>query len=459
MRSITDTIHAEFAARFPTSLKRYAEAVEVFPSGVTHDSRYLKPFPLYISHAEGAHKWDLDGNEFIDYWGGHGSLLLGHNHPTVVRAVTEQLSRGTHYGASHELEIAWGQWVQRLIPSAERVRFVNSGTEATLMAIRLARGFTGRQNIIRFAGHFHGWHDTVMLGYQVPYHHPSSVGIPGETLACVRCLPPNDIRAIERTLAEDRDVAAIILEPAGGANAVIPTRPGFLAALRDLCTRQGVVLIFDEVISGFRYAPGGAQAFFDVTPDLTALAKILAGGLPGGAVAGRADIMALLAFKDNPQANRYERMMHMGTFNANPLSAAAGVATLEIAATGEPQQQAGTLTLKLIQGMNDLLRAARMPGCVYGDRAAFHLFIGQEGFHPDDAGQILERAEPARLSAGMGRLAHPVRAALLLEGIDPSGSSGRLSSAHIEADVERTLAGFERAIARLKRWGVLKGDL
>src|SRR5262245_47816376 len=160
MRSITDTIHAEFAARFPTSLKRYAEAVEVFPSGITHDSRYLKPFPLYISHAEGAHKWVLDGNEFIDYWIGHGSLLLGHNHPNVVSAVTEQLSRGTHYGASHELEITWGQWVQRLIPSAERVRFVNSGTEATLMAIRLARGFTGRQNIIRFAGHFHGWHDT-----------------------------------------------------------------------------------------------------------------------------------------------------------------------------------------------------------------------------------------------------------------------------------------------------------
>src|SRR5574341_613878 len=167
-----NTVHDEFAEKFPGSLKRYAEALSVFPSGVTHDSRYLKPFPIYISHAQGSRKRDVDDNEFVDYWIGHGALLLGHNHPAVTRALSEQLSRGTHYGASHDLEIAWGQWVQKLIPSAERVRFVSSGTEATLMAIRLARAFTGRNTIVRFEGHFHGWHDAVSLGYQPPFDAP-----------------------------------------------------------------------------------------------------------------------------------------------------------------------------------------------------------------------------------------------------------------------------------------------
>jgi glutamate-1-semialdehyde 2,1-aminomutase len=323
------------------------------------------------------------------------------------------------------------------------------------MAIRLARAFTGRSRIIRFGGHFHGWHDTASIGYQPPFETPDSLGIPPETLNSVHCLPPNDINAIEKFLTERSDVAAIILEPAGGANAAIPTRPGYLRALRELCDAHDVLLIFDEVISGFRYAPGGAQAYFNVKPDLTALAKILAGGLPGGAVAGRADILSLLEFTDDGQRNRLGRVSHPGTFNANPLSAAAGVATLEIAATGQPQQQAASLTLKLTQAMNGTLRRQRIPGCVYGDLGAFHLLVGQKDFHPDDADCILDRATPAQLATGMGALGKFVRAALLLEGIDPSGPSGRLSSAHTEVDVSQTLAGFERALHRLKRWDVL----
>lgn len=453
MTTIMDRIRAECVAKFPTSLKRYTDAVKVFPSGVTHDSRYFKPFPIYISHAEGAYKWDLDGNKLTDYWMGHGALLLGHNPPAIVRAVTEQINRGTHYGGSHELEIAWGQWVQRLVPSAKRVRFVNSGTEATMMAIRLARAFTGKNRIIRFQGHFHGWHDTVMIGYRPPYELPSSLGIPRDIEEQIRILPPNNIAAVERALVEAPDVAGVILEPAGGSNATIPTRPGFLAELRDLCHVHGVVLIFDEVISGFRHAPGGAQEYFGVTPDLTALGKILAGGLPGGAVAGRSDIMQLMSFRDDLRVDRYERVMHPGTFNANPLSAAAGVAMLEIAATGEPQRRAAELTNKLIRGMNEVLKAERLPGCVYGDPGGFHLFLGHEGCCPDDADEILDVVDPLRLSCGMGHLNHPVRAALLIEGIDQSGT-GRLSSAHTEGDVEQTVAAFERAIWRLRQWEV-----
>jgi glutamate-1-semialdehyde 2,1-aminomutase len=457
VKSIPDVVQAEFAERFPASLERFAEALGVFPGGVTHIGRHTKPFPIYISHAQGAHKQDLDGNQFIDYWMGHGALLLGHNHPAVVEAVTEQLGRGTHYGASHALEIAWGQWVQRLIPSAERVRFVSSGTEATMMAVRLARAFTGRNRIVRFAGHFHGWHDAVMPGACPPLDGPDSVGIPDQTLGLVNCLPPNDIYAVEQALSEDADIGSVILEPAGGSNAKIPTSPGFLSELRDLCTARGVILIFDEVITGFRYAPGGAQAHFGVTPDLTALAKILGGGLPGGAVAGRAELLALLDYSGDSHVNPLQRIRHPGTYNANPLSAAAGVATLQIAATGEPQAWCHRLTRKLIRGMNDVLRASRAPGCVYGDPGGFHLLVGQKDFYPDGVEQQVAQAEPERLSKGMGGLTPLVRAAFLLEGVDLPETSGRLSAAHTEADVGFTSESFERALARLKQWEVLQG--
>jgi glutamate-1-semialdehyde 2,1-aminomutase len=263
------------------------------------------------------------------------------------------------------------------------------------------------------------------------------------------------LAALDAALAADHDCAAVVLEPAGGANAAIPTRPGFLAELRERCTAHGIVLIFDEVISGFRYAPGGAQAYFGVTPDLTALAKILGGGLPGGAVAGRADIMDWLAFKADTKANRRARVAHPGTFNANPLSAAAGVATLRGAATGEPQAHTARLTLRLIQSMNQVLRSQYFPGCVYGDCGVFHLLVGQTDCCPDDARDILAHVNPARLATGMGQLAGQVRAALLLEGVDLPGPSGRLSSAHNDADVDFTLAAFERALHRLRRWEVV----
>jgi glutamate-1-semialdehyde 2,1-aminomutase len=450
-----NVIEAEFAQRFPSSQRAYAEAVRVFPSGITHDSRYLTPFPLYVERAAGSRKWDLDGNELIDYWVGHGALLLGHNHPVVLEAVRAQLERGTHYGASHELEVQWGRLVQRLVPSAEKVRFVSSGTEATLMALRLARAASGRVKIARFAGHYHGWHDSVALGYLPPFDIPASPGIPDETLAGVTVLPPNDVAALERALAAG-DIAAVILEPAGGANGTIPTRPGFLEALRQLCDAHNSVLIFDEVITGFRYAPGGAQEYFGVTPDLTTLAKIVSGGLPGGAVAGKAQLMDQISFTPDAHANRHRRMLHQGTFNANPLSAAAGVAMLSAITDGRHQAQAGRQTLRLIDGMNERLRAARFPGCVYGDIGAFHLLVGQREFGPDDAAHILDRATPERLAQAMGRLGHPVRAALLLEGVDTSGPSGRLASVHSDADLAQTLEAFERALARLRRWGAVE---
>ena len=455
MNSLPNQLVADFQAQFPKAVQQYNEAKQVFPAGVTHDGRYLQPAPIYITHAQGSHKWDIDGNEFIDYWVGHGALLLGHNHPQVTQAVSKQLQRGTHFGASHQLELQWGQWIQKLVPSAEKVRLTSSGTEATLMAIRLARGFTGKKKVIRFSGHFHGWHDTVMMGISPPFDAPNSVGIPEETLSTVVVLPPNQIELVEQAIQNDPEIGAIILEPGGGANGRVPTQDGFLQALRDVCTQHEIILIFDEVISGFRYAPGGAQEYFGVIPDMTTMAKIVAGGLPGGAVGGRADVMDQLDFTGDKERDRYGRMSHPGTYNGNPLSATAGLTALSIAASGEPQKKAGAQCLKLIQGMNEILKFSETPGCVYGDVSGFHFLVGQDDFHPEYAEDILAHATPERLTSGMGPLAKPMRVAMLLEGIDKPSSAGRLSSAHTDEDIDQTLSAFEKAIHRMEKWGLM----
>ena len=262
----------------------YERAQHVFPSGVTHDGRFLEPYPIYVERAAGSRKWDVDGNEYVDYAGGHGALLLGHNHPTVIDAIARQLPRGTHYGSGHELEIRWGELVQQLIPSAELVRFTNSGTEATLLALRLARAFTKRPKILRFAGHFHGWHDHMAFGVGSHFDGTPTPGVLTEVAENVVLAPPGDIDATRQILSGHDDIAAIILEPTGASWGQVPIAQSFIEALAELARAQGVLLIFDEVISGFRCSPGGAQAYYHVKPDLTTLAKILAGGLPGGAL-------------------------------------------------------------------------------------------------------------------------------------------------------------------------------
>src|SRR3989442_1039447 len=253
----------------------------------------------------------------------HGRLPFGHNPPGVRDAVREQASKGPHYGACHAKEVEWGEWVCRLVPSAERVRFTASGTEATHMAVRLARAFTGKRHVVKFAGHFHGWHEGLEIGVRPPYEAEPEAGQLPEVVDLVSVLPPNDILAVRARLAKG-DVAAVIIEPTGGHFGSVPTPGSFITALREEARRAGALLIFDEVVTGFRVAPGGAQAKLGVTPDLTTLAKILCGGLPGGACVGREDVRSYLATKCSPEENRRAKIPHAGTFNANPLSAAAG---------------------------------------------------------------------------------------------------------------------------------------
>ncbi len=438
------TIHETYRAKHPTSAALAERARKAIPGGITHDIRHLVPFAVYIDRARGSRKWDVDGHEYVDYWMGHGALFLGHGHPAVVQAVQAQMERGTHLGASHELEVRWAELVNRLVPCAELTRFTMSGTEATHLALRLARAFTGRPRIVKFTGHFHGWHDGVVAGVNPPYEVPLSAGVPGATLDQVVTCPPNDIKAVETAL-ERGDIAAVILEPAGGQAGTTPTIPGYLQELRELTRRAGVLLIFDEVITGFRYAPGGAQEYFGVTPDLTTLAKIVAGGLPGGAVCGRRDVMSMLAHRGDPTWDRAERVAHAGTFNANPLSAAAAITTLELCADASLQARANKLGEELRSGLNEALRRAGAPGAVYGEASIYHVsFEGKPGLAGFD--------RPRRAD-----LYHLLRCALLNEGVDCSIYHGWISAVHTDEDIERTIQAYERAFRAMVAEGAFRG--
>lgn len=419
-------------------------ARRAIPGGVTHDIRHLPPFPVYVERAAGSRKWDVDGHEYVDYWMGHGALFLGHSHPVVVKAIQEQASRGTHPGACHELEVRWAEMVQKLIPSAEMVRFTMSGTEATHLALRLARARTGRPKVVKFTGHFHGWHDGVVAGVHPPYEVPLSAGVPGATLDQVLLCPPNDIKAVD-ALLQRGDVAAVILEPAGGLAGTTPTIPGFLQELRSLTSRNNVVLIFDEVISGFRYAPGGAQAHFGVTPDLTTLAKIVAGGLPGGAVAGKREIMSLIAHRGDPAWDRSERVAHAGTFNANPLSAAAGIATLELVADPSFHARANKLGDELRAALAGVMKRVGVPGAVFGETSIYHVsFEGRPGLAGFD--------RPRRHD-----LYELLRCALILNGVDCSAFHGWISTVHTEEDLALTVGAYEGALEAMSREGWFRG--
>jgi glutamate-1-semialdehyde 2,1-aminomutase len=445
-----ETIADRYVAAFPKSRQRFEEAKAIFPNGVTHDLRFLEPFPVYIERAAGSRKWSIDGQELIDYWSGHGALLLGHSPPEVVEAVTKQIGRGTHLGGCHELEIEWGRQVQHLVPSAERVRFTGSGTEATLMAVRLARLHTDRPKLLKLIGHFHGWHDSVLPGAYSPYTPGLPPGIPKEVGDQTVTIPPNDLTLVERTLASDPEIAAIILEPTGGHWGAVPIRGEFLRGLRELANRFGQVLIFDEVITGFRVHPGGAQAHYGVQPDMTTLAKILAGGLPGGALAGRVDLMEQIAFRPGRP-----KVRHPGTFNANPLSAVAGIATLSRVATGQPCNAATTSARLLRRKLNTLFEKRGWPWIAYGDFSFVHLKPGYSGPRSLDDAFIPCNGELEQLDGPKDpKLVRAFRQGLLLNGVDWPGLGAWLTAVHTERDLERTVSAIEATIREMMGEGL-----
>jgi glutamate-1-semialdehyde 2,1-aminomutase len=451
--AIKETILDTYLRSHPGSRKLYEESLRTFPSGVTHDIRYTSPFPIFIERAQGSRKWDVDGNEYVDYVMGHGALFLGHAHPQITQAVAEQAARGTHFGANHRLELEWGRLVQKLVPSAEEVRFTSSGTEATLMAVRLARAYTGHDKLLKFDHHFHGWQDYVVGVRDPESDSPRSPGVPAATLENTTSIPQNDITLVEERLSEG-DYAAVILEPTGASWGTLPIGEAFLRYLREVTARHNTVLIFDEVVTGFRVSPGGVQARSGVTPDLTTMAKILAGGLPGGAVAGKADILAMLEFREDSGWNAGLRVAHPGTFNANPLSAAAGSTMLAQVATGEHHRHADRLNDRLIRALNDVLESAGVPGRAYGLASYFHILLGKDAPKaPDGIEWPADAGEPPKTS---GAIVTALKRGMLNHGVDLMGGSGGFTSGvHTDEDIDLTVAAFEGTVSELQMEGML----
>ncbi len=438
----------EWAAANPRSRELYERARRVLPGGITHDIRHALPFPVTITGAHGSHKTDADGHDLVCYVMGHGALLLGHDPEPVVAALAGAAGGLLHPGSSHELEAAWAERICRLVPSAERVAFTSSGTEATMLALQVARGRTGRDRVLKLEGHFHGWHDAAAIGAEAPYHEGRIPGVP-EVLRQVVTVVPPDAAAIEAALA-GRDVAALILEPTGASFGAVPMAPDLLHRVRELTSATGTLLVFDEVISGFRWSPGGLQARAGVTPDLTTLGKIVAGGMPGGVLAGAAGVMEVLAFRDGDGV----KVRHPGTHNAHPVSAAAGIAMLDAVAGGSSQSQAEETAGWLRGELGAALRRTGTRGFVHGESSTFRVVLGADR-PAGEPGEWWRELGTSALKRGTARPAlDALQAGMLLEGVHLFSGRGFTSTMHTEADVRQTADAFERTLVRMRREGL-----
>ncbi len=436
-------IEERFREKFAASEDWHRRGRELFAGGITHQTRFTSPFAVYIEHGDGPFKFDVDGNELVDYVMGNGSLLMGHNPPSVTEAVTAQAVRGTHLGGASTHEVRYADAVKRLMPSMERVRFTTSGTESTYLALRLARAYTGKTKIVKFHEHFHGWHD-----YVAPESGQSLGGVPREVLDTV-IVSAVDTAAVNRILSDDDDIAAVIVECNGAHYGTFPLRnPDFLQDVRNIAARHNVLFIMDEVITGFRLSPGGAQGRWDIEPDLTTMAKIVAGGQPGAAVGGRGDIMDLMAFRDDPEWDSVLRVPQGGTFNAQPVTAAAGIATLDAIATGEVNSRADAMALRLRDGLNEAFIQNEVTGHAHGIASIIHVNLGAECGCDRDLCDMsydeIYRTMPQEKTRALRR-------AMLVNGVDMMGGRAFLvSSAHNEGVIDRTIEAFSQSLKDLR---------
>ncbi len=319
------SIVEEYESRTKKSAELYARAKNIMPGGVNHNIRAFKPYPFCVVSANGNVLVDADGNRYVDFWNGHGALILGHNYPSVVKAVMAQVEKSSHYGTFNENEIMLAEQICRMLPSAEMVRFTNSGTEAAMYAVRLARAYTGRTKIGKFEGCWHGGFNDVHVGTKPPFDRLPSAGLPRSELRNTILLPYNDLNGVKRRLRGEK-LACILVEPMLGQGCV-PAKREFLEGLRELCERSGSLLIFDEVITGFRLSKGGAQEYLKVRPDVTILGKIIGGGHPVGAIAGPREIMQRM----DPSKYQSDQLAYQGgTFCGNPVTMVAGLETLKV---------------------------------------------------------------------------------------------------------------------------------
>jgi glutamate-1-semialdehyde 2,1-aminomutase len=319
-------LSARYEARTKGSRRLYERARRVFAGGINHNARLYEPYPIFVSKAKGQHIWDEDGNRYTDYWMGHMALILGHSPRVVVEALRSQIGSGTHFGLGNRFSVELGEEIQRSVPCAEEMRFCNTGAEATMYLVRLARAYTGRKTVVKMAGGWHGYNTELNTGVHTPFDRSESAGILEEEQAYVKNVKFNDLGAAEAEMSKVRgDVAAIFLEPVLGAGGCIPADGDYLKGLRELADAHGALLCFDEIITGFRLAIGGAQEWYGVVPDLASFGKIAGGGLPIGLVCGRKEILDLA-----DPSRKTERFVSIGggTFSDNPLTMVAGLATV-----------------------------------------------------------------------------------------------------------------------------------
>ena len=414
----------------------FARAQLRIPGGVNSPVRAFRAVggvPPFLERASGAYLWDADGRRYIDYVGSWGPMVVGHTHPAVVEAVQAAAARALSYGAPTEAEIELAEAICRLVPAIEMVRLVSSGTEATMSALRLARGFTGRDVIVKFEGCYHGHADALLVkagSGALTFGNPSSAGVPAQSAAQTLVLDYNDTAQVRATFdARGGEIAAVIVEAvAGNMNLVLP-RPGFLEALRDNCTRHGAVLIFDEVMTGFRVALGGAQARYGIKPDLTTLGKVIGGGLPVGAFGGRRDIMEKIA----PLGPVYQA----GTLSGNPVAVAAGLATLKLVDTPGFQERIAVVTEALIQGLKEEARKAKVIFSAQAIGSMFGLYF--RASPPASFAEVMQ-CDKDRFN----RFFH----AMLARGVylAPSAyEAGFVSAAHSAPEIEATIAAAREA--------------
>ena len=430
--------------KFRRSEQLFKRSQKFLAGGVSSMLRAsFRPLPLFFKTASGAKLVDVDGNQYLDYALAWGPLILGGSHPAIVRAVQHQLRRAQTLGAQHELEIDVAERICHMVPCAERVAFSNTGSEAVQLVLRLARAASGRSRIVKFEGHYHGWMDNILFAYhpQPPFRsdpRPESAteGQLPSAADEVIVLPWNQPDQLEACIRErSREIAAIITEPILCNSSCLMPLPGYLQAIRELATKCGIILIFDEVITGFRVAPGGAQSLFGVVPDLAIFGKAVAGGFPLSVVAGKREIMDLIPEK---------RVVHAGTFNGNPISLAAASATLTVlnARGGAALKAIRKLGERLIEGIRELATEARIPLLINGVGSAFHLSFTERA-EMRDYRETLDADTQAR---------DVFLEAMLQEGVYllPDGR-WYVSTAHTASDADFTLRAAQKALARVER--------
>ena len=424
-----------YRQRTPASEKLFKRAREVMPGGISHGVHFFPPYPFYVKGAKGSKVWDVDGNEYVDLWMGHYTHILGHHPEVIVEGVEKQLKEGIHWGIVFEKQIEWAELIRELIPCAEMVRFCCSGTESTMYAVRIARAYTKKNVLLKIAGGWHGANSDLTVGIKMPYERQESLGLLPELQQYTKAIPYNDIPGTLEIIHQNKDdLAAIILEPVSGEGGFIPATLEYLKMLRSETERLGSLLIFDEVISGFRVSPGGAQARFGVTPDMTTLGKIMGGGLPVGAVAGKREILD----KTSPElkGSKWEKIMvGGGTFSSHPLTVAAGLAMLtylkEHATEVYPLfEEKGK---KLREGVQKALQRHGIDAICTGIGSLYQTHF------PLRPGVVLDSPHTIHRLTNLEKKEVEFRIRMMTKGVHVMHGGGALSLAHSDHDIDRII--------------------